>query len=165
MSPDGFQALRLLHAVMEQVLQHGLTDALAESGLSLTQLTALRYLNHTHEADLSQLAAAFNISKPAVTKLLSRLEAGGWATRSEVEADRRKVVPQLTGKAVETLAKLDGVEAALLTRVATRLSADDRQALTQGAVAYIRATIGNELSEQFCLYCGNQHRPDCPLSE
>ncbi len=164
MSPDNFPVLRLLHAVMEQVLHLGLGDVLSDTGLSLTQLAALRYLNHTPDPDLTQLAAAFNISKPAVTKLLARLETGGWATRGEVETDRRKVVPKLTEKAMQTLARLEGAEVALLEQVALRLAPDDLGALERGALAYIRATLGNELDEHFCLYCGNQHSPNCPLA-
>ena len=87
------QALALWHSVMVTSLNRALPD-----------LTARQFalLLHVYQAapphTVRGLAALLNISKPAVTRALDRLEALEFLRRKTDEADRRSVLVQRTVK-------------------------------------------------------------------
>jgi len=89
----------------------------SESGLSPERLSLLSVLVYAGPRTMSQLARAEQVTRPAITRIVSALEAAGLATREPVAGDRRTTLVRATaaGRAVledarrrrvETLAKL-----------------------------------------------------------
>ena len=73
--------------------------ALAEVGLSLAKLGALRHLVlATEPLTLSQLAERHCCGKSNMTQLIDRLEADGFVARTVDPSDRRSVIASLTAR-------------------------------------------------------------------
>jgi len=95
--PDGVsgQAAAVLHAA--GVLQAHIESRLAEVGLSLPKLMALRALSQAGESlPLSQLADRLACVKSNITQLVDRLESDGFVTRAADPNDRRSRLAVMT---------------------------------------------------------------------
>jgi len=97
-------------------LLHILKDTLAASvrsdqtDLSARQLTVFLkvYLEPATEHTVRGLAADLNISKPAITRALDRLEESDFAKRETDPKDRRSVIVKKTAKGSTYLGTLNG---------------------------------------------------------
>jgi DNA-binding MarR family transcriptional regulator len=65
-------------------------------GVSVSEWVAMRYLHDFNEAAPSGLMTALGMSKGAVSKIVSRLEEKGLASRNEDLSDKRAQSVQLT---------------------------------------------------------------------
>ena len=61
----------------------------ADSGLSPERLSLLSVLVHAGPRTMSQLARVEQVTRPAITRIVTGLEAAGLVTREQVAADRR----------------------------------------------------------------------------
>ena len=87
------------------------------------------------------------MKRTTVTGLLDRLESEGLLTRSIDPADRRCFVLQLTPKAKELIAQLEGLRQQQLQRALAHMSPAELQALHTGLgalVARMRAEDGSK---------------------
>ena len=90
-----------------------LTDSLerlfAPFGISATQYNALRILRGAGSAGLcrNELRDRMVTRMPDVTRLLDRMEEGGWVTRGRVTRDRRRVTARITEKGSRLLDELE----------------------------------------------------------
>ena len=90
-------ALTLLLLDAARAVEARAEHALAEVGLSLAKLGALRHLVLASEPlTLSQLAERHCCGKSNVTQLIDRLEADGFVARTVDPSDRRNVRAALT---------------------------------------------------------------------
>ena len=97
-------------------LLHILKDTLAasvrsdQSDLSARQLTVFLkvYLEPGTEHTVRGLAAALNVSKPAITRALDRLEDFDFTKRETEASDRRSIVVRRTPKGTAYLGTLNG---------------------------------------------------------
>src|SRR5436305_10333341 len=90
-------ALTLLLLDAARAVEARAEGALAEVGLSLAQLGALRHLVLAAEPlTLSQLAERHCCGKSNVTQLVDRLEADGYVVRAADPDDRRSVHAAVT---------------------------------------------------------------------
>jgi len=69
-----------------------------ESGLSPERLSVLSVLVYAGPATMSALAAAEQVSPPAITRIVQGLEADGLVSRLAVESDRRQTRVQATAR-------------------------------------------------------------------
>ena len=85
-------------------------------GLNNTDLRVLDFLGRTGDPSsfhgtpttAGDLARASGLTTGAVTAVIDRLEQGGWVRRRADPSDRRRVVVELTDKAVEATWELYG---------------------------------------------------------
>jgi DNA-binding MarR family transcriptional regulator len=90
-------ALTLLLLDAARAVEARVEGALADEGLSLAKLGALRHLALANEPlTLSQLAERHCCGRSNVTALIDRLEADGLVARTVDPADRRNVRASLT---------------------------------------------------------------------
>lgn len=157
------RVLAALYVTMDRLVDQELTGLLADWSLSATQYQALRYLRHQGGAELAELARALSISPPAASKLADRLQQGEWIARQPIPEDRRKTRLALTPRAEEMLSSLQTRVGSLLLNVQTRLQPEEQAALLAGAAAFLREGLQRLPGDRPCLYCGQQHEPDCPL--
>jgi DNA-binding MarR family transcriptional regulator len=86
---------KLLHAAY--AAEHDVEAKLAEIGLSLAKLAALRTLSEAGESlPLTQLADRLSCVKSNITQLVDRLEADGYVQRQSDPNDRRARLATLT---------------------------------------------------------------------
>jgi len=71
-------------------------------GINLTDLRGLDILSQRGSMTAGQLAEAMHLTSGAITTLVDRLEAAGYARRVRDSEDRRRVVVELTARAAET---------------------------------------------------------------
>ncbi|MES2177693.1 MAG: MarR family transcriptional regulator [Gemmatimonadota bacterium] len=91
-------ALTLLLLDAARAVEARAEGALAEVGLSLAKLGALRHLALAAEPlTLTQLAERHCCGKSNVTQLVDRLEADGYVARAPDPEDRRTIRAELTG--------------------------------------------------------------------
>ena len=82
---------------------------LKTAGLSHTQYNVLRILRGAMPAGLAcrEIAERMITRDPDITRLLDRLEARGWVSRSRELADRRIITTRITPKGLKLLHRLD----------------------------------------------------------
>jgi DNA-binding MarR family transcriptional regulator len=100
-----------------------------ESGLTLTQLSALGTLNRQGPCTPGELAALERVQPPSMTRVLSHLEERGLVARTAHPSDRRQVVVDLTAAARELIAADRRRREAWLVAHLADLDVDERAAL------------------------------------
>jgi DNA-binding MarR family transcriptional regulator len=90
-----WQTLRLAH---DRVAQRLGSDLSRECALAINEFDVLLYLrwHAREEVRMGALLDAVPLSQPALSRLVTRLEARGLLARSEAEGDGRAVVVSLT---------------------------------------------------------------------
>ncbi|MEI6389117.1 MAG: MarR family transcriptional regulator [Spirochaetota bacterium] len=68
-----------------------ITEALASSGLTMPQITAIRLVAHSGSLTMSQICAEMNASPSTVAGIIDRLEAAGILERERSLEDRRVI--------------------------------------------------------------------------
>jgi DNA-binding MarR family transcriptional regulator len=113
----------------------------AVDSMSDGQFSVLATLKTHGPHTLGELAERERVSAPSMNRTVNCLEESGWLTRTPDEADRRKVIIDLTedGRAIveETVRRRD----AWLETVLADLSADERATLA-AAAAIMREAAG-----------------------
>ena len=106
--------------------------ALAEVGLSLAKLGALRHLVLAAQPlTLSHLAERHCCGKSNVTQLVDRLEADGFVARVADPDDRRTIRAAVTDSGRAAYARANGLLAELEHTIDTRLGAAPRAELAR----------------------------------
>jgi DNA-binding MarR family transcriptional regulator len=94
---------------LQQIASDKMDDAFCRmTGINLTDGRCLDLLDVHDGLTAGELAEAANLSPGAVTTVLDRLERMGLVTRTRDEADRRRVLVELTPKARELAFKAYG---------------------------------------------------------
>lgn len=110
---------------------------LMELDLTMGQLRALVLLAKSGPLTISRFAEALGTRLPGASVFAHRLEQAGLVRRCEDEADRRRVVLQLTPQAQDLAGRLRGKREQVVEAIA-RLSPADVRALAQGMDALAR---------------------------
>ena len=144
--------------IMSEPLAH------SEEDLTASQLLALRFILLHPECSLSTLAEGLEISNPAATKVMDRLERKGLVRRVQA-TDRRQIKATITelGQSVgEEHLRLQMESYAGLINSMTQ---PERDSLQLGLEAMVRAAVRLYPNwEQFCLHCGvGCEHDDCVL--
>jgi DNA-binding MarR family transcriptional regulator len=105
-------ATRIAANPLLHILKDTLTASVASDGpdFSARQLSVLLkvYLEPGTEHTVRGLAAALNVSKPAITRALDRLEDFDFTKRETEASDRRSIVVRRTPKGTAYLGTLNG---------------------------------------------------------
>src|SRR4051794_30859664 len=94
-------------------------------GVNRTALRCLDVLDQRGPMTAGELAEAAGITTGAVTGLLDRLEALGYARRLRDSSDRRRVLVEMTPKARKAAMKIYGPLGELFTEMAQDYSAEE----------------------------------------
>ncbi len=109
------EALLTLIRTMDRVDEDAVAP-IREAGLSAAQYNVLRILRGAGEAGLQtyQVVDRLLTRAPNITRLVDKLEAKGYLTRTRCREDRRVVHVRITASGLELLARLDApVEASV----------------------------------------------------
>jgi DNA-binding MarR family transcriptional regulator len=127
---------RSLSLVLEQLVP--LLRTLAAGGVSATAFAVLARLDRGGDARLTELATAENVSQPAMTQLVNRMEDDGLVVRKRSGEDRRGVLVGLAPHGREILRARRERRVELLDELAGRLDEADRAALLGALPAFGR---------------------------
>jgi len=126
-------ALTLLLLDAARAVEARVERALADEGLSLAKLGALRHLALANEPlTLTQLAERHCCGRSNVTALIDRLEADGLVERMLDPNDRRNVRAALTTAGREAYARASGILAEHERAIDERLGRAPRAELARG---------------------------------
>lgn len=136
------EELRAFTTAMDRYIDvHG-----AAHGLHRTDLHALAHIMEASrsgdEVSPGDLASALNLSSPATSALLSRLEAVGHVRRSHSVADRRRVSVAMTQEALSVGGQVFGPLGAAIRDLVADLSMPDRQTVLQFLQDVVAVTDG-----------------------
>jgi DNA-binding MarR family transcriptional regulator len=124
------QVTRLVR--LQQVASDKMDDAFCRiAGINLTDGRCLDLLDIHDGLTAGELAEAASVSPGAVTTVLDRLERMGLVTRTRDEADRRRVLVELTPQARELAYSVYGPIAAYAGKYIEQLSDEEIDLITK----------------------------------
>jgi DNA-binding MarR family transcriptional regulator len=122
-------------------MQSLLRKDLAQKGVSLAQARTLNTLEREGARPLSELAALEQVSQPAMSNLVARMEVKGHVRRSSDAADGRVVIVSITGAGRAALNGLLQHRADLLADHLSELSENELAALESALPALGRLVL------------------------
>lgn len=129
-----WQALREANILLRERFAHSLQG----SDLSYSDFVALYRCERT-SAKASDVARALGLTAAGTTAVIDRLETRRLVRRVPDPSDRRAVLIQVTSSGERMLAEADAVKATILRYLDRAMSAGERQALSVGLEAVLRA--------------------------
>jgi DNA-binding MarR family transcriptional regulator len=127
MHPDDKASLGLLVRLLDLKLARASAAMLADSSVSLAEMSALRMIADQPGIRPGAIAEALAIKPPNLTRLINRLELAGLCTRSGGdEDDERAVLLRLTPQGEKMVALGRKVADAVEARALARLPAETR---------------------------------------
>ncbi|KAF0196593.1 MAG: hypothetical protein FD169_846 [Bacillota bacterium] len=135
-----------------------------DDDLTTSQLLALRHILLHPDCALSALANGLDISNPAATKVMDRLERKGLVVRVQ-GSDRRQVKAVLTPRGKNVAKANLQLQIEAYASLFNSMPQPDRQMLQQGLEALVAAAVQQWPNwEQLCLRCGvGCAKDECPL--
>lgn len=99
----GFQILRAIRRIIRRTSQHS-RSIVRQEGVSVPQMLCLKAISEFPdgaEVTVATIAQAVQLSAPTVSRILDKLEKGGFVLRQRNSGDRRRVCVSLTEKGLE----------------------------------------------------------------
>lgn len=154
----------IFSAAVREVLDVGLLREAGGDGLTPRQLDLLRFIALArHHVD--DVARFLDISAPAATKTLDKLERRGLVLRKPCDdGDRRLTYVACSERGVAVLARQRTLEQQRIDDVATAFSDDELAELTFLLQRYSLALISSTPERDVpCLRCAGWPDANCPL--
>ena len=117
----------LVHDVA-RLLRRGFDRRVRRLGITRAQWFVVAYLHRKDGQRLTDLADELDLGIAPLGKLLDRLEAGGWVTRSTDPGDRRVTRVHKTGKMNEFLAEMRSEAQSLYESTMIGMSVNEKRA-------------------------------------
>jgi MarR family transcriptional regulator, transcriptional regulator for hemolysin len=137
MTSDGTDRLGFLIHDAQRLMRKRFEARAADYGLSSAQWRLLARLVKDEGAPQARLAEYLEIEPISVSRLLDRMEAGGWITRRQDANDRRIRMIFPTDKSRAAFAVVKGIAGEVYEEALTGLSGDARRALIHGLIRII----------------------------
>jgi DNA-binding MarR family transcriptional regulator len=145
----------------------------SQDGLTLTQLNALRLIsanprmheNRTHLM-VGDIAERLQVSYPATSKILARLEKMGFIEIQKLEDDRRGRAVMISSKGKQALRRFQSEERRCLKRLLAKRDPEvvERWNSTLEELLALLYLLGTPKAAS-CLRCGSYHPAFCVLGE
>jgi DNA-binding MarR family transcriptional regulator len=116
--------------------------------LSFTTLSVLHTLAHDGPKRLSELTASEQVSQPAITQIVTKLEQDSLVERRRDPSDGRAVLVHITTKGTAIVDGRQAERIAILTDLTTRLTPAERTAIAAALPALSRLVELNQEREQ-----------------
>ena len=131
------------------VMQRNLAQVVETHGVTIQQYNVLRILRGAGEAGLPTLAIRDRMVEEAagITRLLDKLESGGYVLRERSTPDRRQVLCHITPKGDALITALDGPMDVANQRAGANLDDDERARLVD-LLGAVRAALSARAAEQ-----------------
>lgn len=137
MTSDGIDRLGFLIHDAQRLLRKRFEARGAEYGLSAAQWRLLVRLVKDEGSPQARLAELLEIEPISVSRLLDRMEAGGWITRQQDAKDRRIRMIFPTEKSRAAFAAVKGIAGEVYEEALTGLTDDQRRGLIRGLIRIV----------------------------
>jgi DNA-binding MarR family transcriptional regulator len=131
--------LDLLNALGSTTFRQLLWQRSSELDLTYAQSQVLFHVADHPGCHMGDVAKAFNVTLPAVTHIVDRLEEKQFLQRSDHPADRRVYVLELTRAGRTLVQELHAMQMRGVEDVLRRMAAEDRQRVILGLEALVDA--------------------------
>lgn len=135
--PEGARDVIRLVADMVTLVEPRLLAAWRATGITFSQRRLLRQLREGPRA-AGEVAASLEISAPALTRQLTRLEERGVISRTTDTSDRRKVIVDLTAEGKRVLTGYQVFTGSPIARAARHLTAVQRQSVIESLALLVK---------------------------
>lgn len=137
MTSDGIDRLGFLIHDAQRLLRKRFEARGAEYGLSAAQWRLLVRLVKDEGSPQARLAELLEIEPISVSRLLDRMEAGGWITRQQDASDRRIRMIFPTEKSRAAFTAVKSVAGKVYEEALAGLSEDQRRGLIRGLIRIV----------------------------
>lgn len=130
-------ALHAVHSLVSDSLSRALAD---ECGLTINDFEVLVHLEGVEpgRVRLTDLCEVVDLSQPALSRLIARLEQQGLICRGNAAEDRRAVLLGLTDRGRDVLVRAIPIHAACVRDVFTGRLTDEEQEILVEALSRVR---------------------------
>ncbi|TKT74859.1 MarR family transcriptional regulator [Aquamicrobium sp. LC103] len=139
MNTERVEGLGLLVHDAARLMRRRFEESASGHGLSAAQWRLLVRLVKAEGVAQARLAALLEIEPISVSRLLDRMEEGGWIERRPDPSDRRVRTVFATDKSREAFAEVKGMASDIYDEALAGLSAEERRTLING----LRTLISN----------------------
>ena len=148
MTTDGIDRLGFLIHDSARLLRKAFEARGRETGLSAAQWRLMVRLVKEEGVAQARLAELLEIEPISVSRLLDRMEEGGWIERRQDSADRRVRMIFPTDKSRAAFAKIKSMAGDVYNRALEGLSPDERRILVHGLSTMVANLSDAEPAEQ-----------------
>jgi DNA-binding MarR family transcriptional regulator len=137
----------------------------ADSPLTLPQLHLLRALVANRQYRVSEVAAFLDVTSPAATKCVDKLERLGLVTRAPCASDRRATLLEASAAARKLVREYERVKRERLKPILSVFAPQEIDQLIELLERFAVELCSREEAEQeSCLWCGAYFEDDCPIA-
>ncbi|WP_115733886.1 MarR family winged helix-turn-helix transcriptional regulator [Aminobacter aminovorans] len=151
MKNEGIDRLGFLIHDAARLVRRSFEQRGSEFGLSAAQWRLLVRLVKEEGVAQARLAELLEIEPISVSRLLDRMEEGGWIERRQGAADRRVRMIFPTDKALEAFSKVKAVAGEVYEKALAGLSDEERLATVHGLRTIIDNLSAGEPTDANCL--------------
>ena len=112
------------------------TKRFRELNLTAEEARTLAYLSSSESVSQRKLAELMHVQPIVLSRLVDRLESGGWVERRRSQADRRVNELHLTALGRQSSRKIRAINEGLASRLANDLDAEQLAALLKGLAVF-----------------------------
>jgi len=155
----------LLNEVMDHLLSPDSLEKICGEPVTPSQFEVLQYIyRHGRRSPVTRLADGLNISRPAATKFVDRLEEHKWVKRRNDPDDARIYYAQLTDKGLHVVESIKRYRLQRIQTIVSRMNHDDQVAFFKGVEGFIHSSLEeDDLTTLVCLNCGSEAVRECQL--
>nr|WMC99047.1 MarR family transcriptional regulator [Aminobacter aminovorans] len=151
MKNEGIERLGFLIHDAARLVRRSFEQRGSEFGLSAAQWRLLVRLVKEEGVAQARLAELLEIEPISVSRLLDRMEEGGWIERRQGASDRRVRMIFPTDKALEAFSKVKAVAGEVYEKALAGLSDEQRLATVHGLRTIIDNLSAGEPTDANCL--------------
>lgn len=156
----------ILSRMIAEIFQRTSLQQSSSHKLTQPQLHMLMLLNAAGRHKISELTRLHNISPPAVTKNIDKLESLGLVRRLLHDGDRRLVRVEITPGGSEITQQYRAIYMEKVKRGLSGFSVQEKKGLMQLLEDFIRNGIASHPdSELICLECQGRFSDSCVLQD
>ncbi|MDI9587216.1 MAG: MarR family transcriptional regulator [Acidobacteriota bacterium] len=169
MSGDANKADRLCRLfcnVIDEIITARALAAVEGEDISRAQFQGLQFIYLHPMCCIKDLAEGLDVSHPAAVKLVERIEAKGYITRSAYEPDRRIVQLQVSPEGEALSRQVIEARNQAIDNVLSRLGAPASCDLLRCLEKFVMAALEDQKDmDGVCLHCGGTHVDTCPVCQ
>ena len=151
MKNEGIDRLGFLIHDAARLVRRSFEQRGSEFGLSAAQWRLLVRLVKEEGVAQARLAELLEIEPISVSRLLDRMEEGGWIERRQGASDRRVRMIFPTDKALEAFSKVKAVAGEVYEKALAGLSDEERLATVHGLRTIVDNLSAGEPTDANCL--------------
>ena len=157
---------RLFCSVIDEIINSRAITAVADGQISEAQFIGLQYVYLHPDCCIKDLAGGLKVSHPAAVKLVERLEAKEFISRTAHARDRRIVQLSATDYGKQLTEQIMITRSHAIEDLLNQASANCSCDIIEVLETFVKVALEDSKDlDGVCLRCGCSHDDDCPVCE